>query len=68
LPRKKTAKMAERKWLNDLFLEKSAWGVRQFLYECGKRWKSLSEGPLVEEPKEKRNGLSFPTLFAESQS
>jgi len=59
LPRKKTAKMAERKWLNDLFLEKSAWGVRQFLYECGKRWKSLSEGPLVEEPKEKEMDYLF---------
>ena len=53
LPEKKIAKMRERKWLNDLFTVKSAWGVRQFLYECGKRWKALSEGPVIEEPKEK---------------
>jgi hypothetical protein len=52
LPEKKVAKMVERKWLKDLFAVKSAWGVRQFLYECGKRWKALTAGPVVEEPKE----------------
>jgi hypothetical protein len=53
LPEKKVAKIVDRKWLNDLFAVKSAWGVRQFLYECGKRWKALAEGPVVPEPKEK---------------
>jgi hypothetical protein len=53
LPEKKVAKIVDRKWLNDLFAVKSAWGVRQFLYECGKQWKALIEGPVVPEPKEK---------------
>jgi hypothetical protein len=57
LPEKKKAKMAERKWLKDLFAVKSAWGVRQFLYECGKRWKTLTGGAVVEEAKEELGNL-----------
>jgi hypothetical protein len=53
LPEKRVAKIVDRKWLNDLFAVKSAWGVRQFLYECGKRWNALTEGPVVPEPEEK---------------
>jgi hypothetical protein len=59
LPEKKVVKMMERKWLNDLFAVKSAWGVRQFLYECGKRWKVLTEGVVIEEPKGKELGNLF---------
>jgi hypothetical protein len=59
LSEKKKAKMVENKWLKDLFAVKSAWGVRQFLYECGKRWKTLTEGAVVEVPKEKELGNLF---------
>jgi hypothetical protein len=53
LPEDKVARMADRNWLNDLFAEKSSWGVRQFLYECGKRWKTLAQEPVPHGPKEK---------------
>ena len=53
LPERKVARMVDRKWLKGLPALKSGLGVRQFLYECGKRWKALNEGPVVEEPKEK---------------
>jgi len=53
LPEKKVAKMVDRKWLNDLPALKSGLGVRQFLYECRKRWKPPTPGPVTAESKEK---------------
>ena len=50
LPEKKVAEMVEGKWLNDLPALKSGLGIRQFLHECGKRWKALAPVPSAPEP------------------
>jgi hypothetical protein len=52
LPEKEVAKILDRRWIGDLFAVKSAWGIRQFLYECRRRWPSSTPEPVSPEPKE----------------
>lgn len=46
LPPKKVKAISERKWLHDLFTLQPSWGIRQFLYECAKRWQDKTSEPL----------------------
>jgi hypothetical protein len=49
LPKNKAAGIADERWIHELFSVKSSWGVRQFLYECGKRWKEMA-GRVARDP------------------
>ena len=68
LHERKLAKIADRKWLHELFAEKSSWGVRQFLYECGKRWKALTEGPGIKAPEGEELDSLFHTYLQKVRS